>query len=283
MDRASYSQFGTSLRLAQRIFRHEGFTGGFYRGLLPNLLGNSVSWALYFFWYSRIKTILAIHASSGDLSYYDFFTASGIAGMLRRVPSSLNWPSLIYNSQELWPQYAPTQYGLSRLGCYRAPLIVRARIDQWPMAPSKSIETRVPEASISVYFPHYSAYLTAHYNSWPTSSSNGIVLIVLAGERRDWARWIICGSAVHQRSSLAVQHTHIRSSGRDCRCMKLVKLTLVSGTPSLRSGSRRVLLGFIRDWDQTLCEFYQVRGSHFWFMKRQKPFCRLCSTLERWV
>ncbi|KAI4139552.1 MAG: hypothetical protein L6R39_006234 [Caloplaca ligustica] len=83
VDRASPSQLGTSLRLAQRIIKDEGLAQGFYRGLSPNLIGSSVSWALYFFWYSRIKGAIASHrAPSGRLSYYDFFLASGTAGIL---------------------------------------------------------------------------------------------------------------------------------------------------------------------------------------------------------
>lgn len=71
------------MRLAQSIIQNEGVSKGFYRGLSPNLIGNSVSWALYFFWYSRIKSALGqYHASNGVLSYYDYFLASGTAGTL---------------------------------------------------------------------------------------------------------------------------------------------------------------------------------------------------------
>lgn len=63
--------------------KYEGFSNGFYRGLSPNLIGNSVSWALYFLWYGRIKAALGVyHGSDSGLSYYDFFFASGAAGML---------------------------------------------------------------------------------------------------------------------------------------------------------------------------------------------------------
>jgi len=43
-----------------------------------NALGNSISWALYFAFYGRLKA--AIEAYQGSLSYYDFFIASGAAG-----------------------------------------------------------------------------------------------------------------------------------------------------------------------------------------------------------
>ncbi|KAL8841537.1 MAG: hypothetical protein Q9176_003158 [Flavoplaca citrina] len=80
VDRASSPQAGTSLRLVKDILKNEGITKGFYRGLPPNLAGSSVSWALYFLWYSRTKAALEAHHANGKrLSYYDFFLASGVA------------------------------------------------------------------------------------------------------------------------------------------------------------------------------------------------------------
>ena len=47
----------------------------------PNLVGNSVSWALYFVSYDKLKSgIQAYHGRRYRLSYYDFFLASGAAG-----------------------------------------------------------------------------------------------------------------------------------------------------------------------------------------------------------
>ncbi|KAL8791441.1 MAG: hypothetical protein Q9213_000057 [Squamulea squamosa] len=92
VDRASSSQAGTSLRLVQGIFKNEGITRGFYRGLTPNLAGNSISWALYFLWYSRIKVALqTYHVTGNGLSYYDFFLASGVAGALTAICTNPIW------------------------------------------------------------------------------------------------------------------------------------------------------------------------------------------------
>lgn len=87
VDRESPSQFGGSLRLVRRIVRNEGTVSAFYRGLTPNLVGNSLSWALYFVCYDRIKHGIRSYrgVENGGLSYYDFFIASGTAGR----PSSL--------------------------------------------------------------------------------------------------------------------------------------------------------------------------------------------------
>lgn len=52
-----------------------------------NLVGNGVSWALYFAFYGRLKTSLEAH--HGSLSFYDYFLASGAAGAF-------------YHSYEIW-------------------------------------------------------------------------------------------------------------------------------------------------------------------------------------
>ncbi|KAI4185545.1 MAG: hypothetical protein L6R41_004053 [Letrouitia leprolyta] len=92
VDRTSTTPFGTSLRLARGIIQNEGLSKGFYRGLSPNIVGNSVSWALYFFWYSRIKLVLGhYHASNNGLSYYDYLLASGTAGALTAICTNPIW------------------------------------------------------------------------------------------------------------------------------------------------------------------------------------------------
>ena len=66
----------------QQILRDEAGFRALYRGLSPNLVGNSVSWALYFLWYDQIKhAMVANHGRRQPLSYYDYFLASGTAGM----------------------------------------------------------------------------------------------------------------------------------------------------------------------------------------------------------
>jgi len=47
----SNSQWGSSFRIMRQIVRDEGSYMALYRGLMPNMVGNSVSWALYFLWY----------------------------------------------------------------------------------------------------------------------------------------------------------------------------------------------------------------------------------------
>ena len=56
-----------------------------YRGVGSNLIGNSISWAMYFVLYDRLKAGLSTyHRTEQPLSFYDFFLASGVAGLFSR-------------------------------------------------------------------------------------------------------------------------------------------------------------------------------------------------------
>lgn len=72
-----------------------GVVRAFYRGLMPNMIGNSVSWALYFMWYGNIKDLVraARASSTGDqtLRSSDYFAASGISGILTAVFTNPIW------------------------------------------------------------------------------------------------------------------------------------------------------------------------------------------------
>ncbi|KAK2761390.1 hypothetical protein FQN54_001912 [Arachnomyces sp. PD_36] len=83
VDRQSSSRIGSSVRIIRNIARNEGGIPAFYRGLTPNIVGNSVSWGLYFFWYSNIKkTLQSIHGSEKGLGALDYFLGSGTAGLI---------------------------------------------------------------------------------------------------------------------------------------------------------------------------------------------------------
>lgn len=72
-----------------------GIARAFYRGLMPNMLGNSISWGLYFMWYGNIKELVRAtrHTSTGDesLTSFDYFLASGSSGILTAVFTNPIW------------------------------------------------------------------------------------------------------------------------------------------------------------------------------------------------
>ncbi|KAL2007191.1 hypothetical protein VTN00DRAFT_8629 [Thermoascus crustaceus] len=92
VDRLS-SRIGGSVRVVREIYQNEGGITAFYRGLTPNILGNSTSWGLYFLCYSNIKDIMHKFGNPGrdNLTSSDYFIASGTAGMLTAVFTNPIW------------------------------------------------------------------------------------------------------------------------------------------------------------------------------------------------
>ena len=93
-------------RIAGEVRRGQGRDGlesvvrGFYRGLMPNMLGNSVSWALYFMWYGNIKDLIrasrarispSTKLGKQELRSSDYFLASGLSGILTAVLTNPIW------------------------------------------------------------------------------------------------------------------------------------------------------------------------------------------------
>jgi solute carrier family 25 (mitochondrial folate transporter), member 32 len=83
VDPKSSSRLGSSIRIVREILRSkQSPINALYRGLSPNLIGNSISWALYFVWYDKTKReIQAYHGDQSELPFHAFFLASGVAGM----------------------------------------------------------------------------------------------------------------------------------------------------------------------------------------------------------
>ncbi|KAJ5902494.1 hypothetical protein N7495_003022 [Penicillium taxi] len=81
VDRNSSSRLGNSIRIIKEIAKNEGGATAFYRGLAPNLLGNSTSWGLYFLLYSSLKDALCSYREQEAwmLTSSDYFLASGTA------------------------------------------------------------------------------------------------------------------------------------------------------------------------------------------------------------
>ncbi|KAI9368012.1 mitochondrial carrier domain-containing protein [Aspergillus egyptiacus] len=100
VDRTSPSRVGSSLRIVRQILHNEGGFAAFYRGLTPNLIGNSSSWALYFLLYGDIKHMIGHSRLGGrpdgvqlqqQLTSSDYFIASGAAGALTSIMTNPIW------------------------------------------------------------------------------------------------------------------------------------------------------------------------------------------------
>ncbi|KAI5301836.1 hypothetical protein KEM56_001307 [Ascosphaera pollenicola] len=116
VDRLRASHLGNAVHVARDIFANEGRIAAFYRGLTPNIIGNSVSWGLYFFWYDKIKDGLHRMRSRDDgdaltattLRSMDYFVASGLSGVMT---SSLTNPIWVIKTRMLMTgAHAPGAY-----------------------------------------------------------------------------------------------------------------------------------------------------------------------------
>lgn len=86
------SHLGQSLQILRDIIRNEGGYVALYRGLAINMVGNAVSWSLYFLWYGNAKSTLArIRGQERNLTTLDYFAASGIAGLATSALTNPIW------------------------------------------------------------------------------------------------------------------------------------------------------------------------------------------------
>ncbi|KAL9108938.1 MAG: hypothetical protein Q9227_006334 [Pyrenula ochraceoflavens] len=85
-----------TFHLVRTIFRTEGgFPVAFYRGLTPNLVGNSLGWALYFLWYRQLQDLVIQHRYHGSrnaqLTGGDYLLTSLSAGLLSAILTNPIW------------------------------------------------------------------------------------------------------------------------------------------------------------------------------------------------
>ncbi|KAF1957610.1 mitochondrial carrier [Byssothecium circinans] len=86
------SRPGDSFRILRHVIRDEGGARALYRGLWPNMLGNSLGWGLYFLFYGRAKEILQKRRGYGErLGSAEFFGASIVAGLLTGACTNPIW------------------------------------------------------------------------------------------------------------------------------------------------------------------------------------------------
>lgn len=109
IEQNSRVRAGGTWRVVRQITNeawHEGLHGhgafkdsaqvvrSFYRGLMPNMVGNSVSWGMYFMWYTNIKDLISsARGAHGEenLRSGDYFLASGASGILTAVVTNPIW------------------------------------------------------------------------------------------------------------------------------------------------------------------------------------------------
>ncbi|KAJ9612327.1 mitochondrial FAD carrier protein flx1 [Cladophialophora chaetospira] len=96
VDTSSHPLLNSSRAVFRDIIRNEGPTrlAALYRGLSPNLVGNSAGWALYFLWYREAQDAIRSlrgYAPEQQLTSVDYLTASSASGILSAILTNPIW------------------------------------------------------------------------------------------------------------------------------------------------------------------------------------------------
>lgn len=96
LDTSAHPLLNSSRSVLRDILRNEGPTrlAALYRGLTPNLVGNSSGWALYFLWYKQGQDLVRyIRGYSQDqrMTSIDYLVASAGAGSLAALLTNPIW------------------------------------------------------------------------------------------------------------------------------------------------------------------------------------------------
>jgi solute carrier family 25 (mitochondrial folate transporter), member 32 len=96
VDTSSHPLLNSSRAVFRDILRNEGPTriAALYRGLTPNLVGNSAGWGLYFLWYRQAQDFIRNYrgyTATQPLSGIDYLFASAASGFLSAILTNPIW------------------------------------------------------------------------------------------------------------------------------------------------------------------------------------------------
>ncbi|KIV91064.1 hypothetical protein PV10_05649 [Exophiala mesophila] len=96
VDTSSHPLLNSSRSVLRDILRNEGPTriAALYRGLTPNLVGNSAGWGLYFLWYRQAQDLIRNvreYAPGQALTAVDYLAASSMSGLLSAILTNPIW------------------------------------------------------------------------------------------------------------------------------------------------------------------------------------------------
>ncbi|KIX10486.1 uncharacterized protein Z518_01569 [Rhinocladiella mackenziei CBS 650.93] len=96
VDSSSHPLLNSSRSVLRDILRNEGPTriAALYRGLTPNLVGNSLGWGLYFLWYHEAQDLIRSirgYEPGHQLTSVDYLSASALSGLLSAILTNPVW------------------------------------------------------------------------------------------------------------------------------------------------------------------------------------------------
>lgn len=96
VDNSKHPLLNSSRSVLRDLLRNEGPTriAALYRGLTPNIIGNSAGWSLYFLWYKQSQDAVRSfrgYAPDTRLTSVDYLVASATAGALSSLVTNPIW------------------------------------------------------------------------------------------------------------------------------------------------------------------------------------------------
>ncbi|OAL35970.1 hypothetical protein AYO20_04631 [Fonsecaea nubica] len=96
VDTSAHPLLNSSRAVLRDLLRNEGPSrlAALYRGLSPNLVGNSAGWGLYFLWYREAQDVirnLRGYSRGQQLTAVDYLAASSASGILAAILTNPIW------------------------------------------------------------------------------------------------------------------------------------------------------------------------------------------------
>jgi solute carrier family 25 (mitochondrial folate transporter), member 32 len=159
-----------SLRILHTLLTAEGPSPlrSLYRGLTPNLVGNSLGWSLYFLWYSQAQDAvrqLRHYPKNTQLSSLDYLAASLASGILSAALTNPIWvikTRMLSTSAHHTGAYPSMLFGLGAI----------AREEGWRGYFRGLIPTLAGVSHSAVYFVAYEKMKAERAAQIPSSSSS---------------------------------------------------------------------------------------------------------------
>jgi solute carrier family 25 (mitochondrial folate transporter), member 32 len=120
VDASSHPLLNSSRSVLRDLLRNEGPSrlAALYRGLTPNLVGNSAGWGLYFLWYREAQDVIRSvrgYSPAQQLTSIDYLTASSVSGILSAILTNPIWvvkTRMLTTSRIQTGAYPGMMYGL---------------------------------------------------------------------------------------------------------------------------------------------------------------------------
>ncbi|KAK9475951.1 mitochondrial carrier domain-containing protein [Lipomyces japonicus] len=91
IDNRKKFHFGRAVEIANELRSSNSPFKEIYRGLVPNLVGNTTSWASYFYWYETIKQELNIYYGAQGLGSIDYLASAMASGSITVLLTNPVW------------------------------------------------------------------------------------------------------------------------------------------------------------------------------------------------